>query len=154
VSQYFQVGDRVLWNPSNRVADLFVGQADALVAIANAPHGMRPTGQDEFEMDLVAFEAFVDALTRVYLGSSHQIMRALLEGFLATAVVLVDRARGGVSALAEPPALDQSRCLRRAWRHRPARRPSAAARAGSCECSGDAVLTSRCSDVGYVRAWR
>jgi hypothetical protein len=46
---------------------------------------------DEHEIDAEAFAAFVDALTQQYLSSSHAILRSLLEGFLATALVLVQR---------------------------------------------------------------
>jgi hypothetical protein len=106
VSQYFLVGGRIVWNPSNRVAELFVQLAGVMAEAAATPSGLHDTGADEYEVDLVLFEAFTDALTRRYLSSSHVIMRSLIEGFLATALVLVDRAGGTVSALSEVVALD------------------------------------------------
>jgi hypothetical protein len=107
VSQYFQVGDQILWNPSNRVAKLFIRMADVAAEIAEQRPGIHDTGSDEYELDPVAFATFVDALTRRYLSSSHLIMRSLLEGFLATALVLVERAGGTVPTLLEVPILDQ-----------------------------------------------
>ncbi|HEX6686718.1 MAG TPA: DUF6086 family protein [Candidatus Limnocylindrales bacterium] len=107
VSQYFRAGDRILWNPSNRAAELFIHMADVAARIAERPTGIRDEHADEYEVDPAQFEAFVDALTRRYLSSSHPVVRTLLEGFIATALVLVDRAGGTVSALSEVPVLDQ-----------------------------------------------
>jgi hypothetical protein len=106
VSKYFKVDEQVLWNPSNGVAKLFVSTAQALVALADEPHGLHDTGSDECEIDPVLFEAFIDALVRRYLASSHLILRSHMEGFLATALVLVERAGGTVRAFSEPKDLD------------------------------------------------
>ncbi|WP_027346798.1 DUF6086 family protein [Hamadaea tsunoensis] len=105
MSQNFRIGRRILWNPSNRVARLFLDVAAAAAGIAEKPVGLRDTGADEHEVDLATFEAFVNALVRTYLGSNHPILRALLEDFLATALVLVNRAGGTVGALEEDPVL-------------------------------------------------
>jgi hypothetical protein len=102
VSQYFQVGDQVLWNPSNGVAELFVRTAEALVPTAGVPTGIGPMEADEYQIDLVAFGAFVDALVRRYVASRHPILNSLLEGFVATALVLVQRAGRSVTAPGEP----------------------------------------------------
>ncbi|NUR96961.1 MAG: hypothetical protein HOV67_17100 [Kribbellaceae bacterium] len=85
---------------------MFVGVAQAVAEVTARPVGFRDTGADEYEVDLAAFEAFVEEAVRTYLGSSHPIMRTLLEGFLATALVLVDRAGGTIAALSEVPVLD------------------------------------------------
>lgn len=45
------------------------------------------------------FEAFVDALVDRYQWSTHLILRSLMEGFIATALVLVERGGGSVSSL-------------------------------------------------------
>jgi hypothetical protein len=102
VSQYFQVGDRVLWNPSNVVAELFVRTAEALAPTADVPSGIGPREADEYQIDMAAFGAFVDALVRRYTSSRHPILNSLLEGFIATALVLVQRAGRTVTALTEP----------------------------------------------------
>jgi hypothetical protein len=106
VSQYFQVNDLVLWNPSNRVAELFVRTSEAICPLVATPTGIGATGADAYEVDLDVFVDFVDALVKQYLSSSHPILRSLLEGFLATALVLVHRAGRTVPSLYAPTGLD------------------------------------------------
>ncbi|MEH0986332.1 DUF6086 family protein [Micromonospora sp. CPCC 205556] len=106
MSQYFQVGDLVLWNPSNRVAALFVRTSEAVTALVGVPTGIRPTRADEYDIELDAFVGFVDALVVQYKSSSHAILRSLLEGFIATALVLVDRAGRDVPSLRDTATLD------------------------------------------------
>ncbi|MEV6969788.1 DUF6086 family protein [Hamadaea sp. NPDC051192] len=106
MSQIFRTGDVILWYPSNRVARLFHALTEVLVSFAERPAGMEDTGADEYEIDRAAFVVFVDELTRRYLGSSHPILRSMLEGYLPTALVLVERAGGSVAALSEAIGLD------------------------------------------------
>ncbi|WP_433651601.1 DUF6086 family protein [Micromonospora zamorensis] len=106
MSQYFQVGDLVLWNPSNRVAALFVRTSEAVAALVEVPTGIGPMRADEYDIDLDAFVGFVDALVVQYMSSSHAILRSLLEGFIATALVLVDRAGRDVPSLQATATLD------------------------------------------------
>ncbi|MET7807041.1 DUF6086 family protein [Micromonospora chersina] len=106
MSQYFQAGDLVLWNPSNRVAELFVRTGNALAELVDRPTGIGPMQADEYDIDLDAFADFVDALVAQYLSSSHTILRSLLEGFTATALVLVDRAGRSVPSLQATATLD------------------------------------------------
>lgn len=106
MSQCFQVGDRILWNPSNGVAEIFARTADALVPMAGVPTGIGPMEADECQIDPDAFATFADALVRRYPASRHPILRSLVEGFTATALVLVHRAGGSVGALGDPPASD------------------------------------------------
>jgi hypothetical protein len=104
VSRYFQAGDRVLWNPSNGVADLFVGTVDMLATLEGVSAGIGPMQADEYQLDVDAFSGFVDALVGRYLASRHPILRSLMEGFTATALVLVQRAGRALPALSAPPA--------------------------------------------------
>jgi hypothetical protein len=104
MSQYFQVGDLVLWNPSNRVAQLFVRTSNAVAPLVDTPTGIGLMSADEYNLDLDAFVGFVDALVKQYLSSSHPVLRSLLEGFLATTLVLVHRAGRSVPSLHAPPA--------------------------------------------------
>lgn len=92
MSQYFKVDDAVLWNPASRVAELFVRTGESLVPLVGLPTGIAPGAADEYEVDLDAFTVFVDAVVRRYLSSSHLILRSLVEGFAATALVMVERA--------------------------------------------------------------
>jgi hypothetical protein len=107
VSQYFQVGDLVLWNPSNTVAQLFARMTEAMVPVAGCPSGVGPDiGQDEYQIDPDTFAAFVDALTIRYLSTNHPILTAMLEGYLPAAVVMVQRSGRDVPALGQPIARD------------------------------------------------
>jgi hypothetical protein len=106
VSQYFQVGDLVLWNPASRVAELFFRTSEAIAPTMGLPTGIASVVADEYQIDLDAFTAFTDALVHRYLSSSHTILRSLLEGFTATALVMVERTGRRVPALADTPTLD------------------------------------------------
>ena len=106
VSQYFRVGQQVLWNPSNGVAELFVHTAQTLAHIQDVPSGIGDMDADEYEIDPDSLSAFVNALVGRYVASHHPILRALLEGFVATAMVLVDRAGRDTPALDDPPPLE------------------------------------------------
>jgi uncharacterized protein DUF6086 len=111
VSQYFSIGDHDLWNPATEVAQLFYRTAGVMAALVDTPHGLHDTEQDEYHMEPAHFTAFVDALARRYLSSNHTVMRTLVEGFLATAVVLTQRAELAVPALAESINDDIARLL-------------------------------------------
>jgi hypothetical protein len=111
MSQYFEVGDRTLWNPSNGPGTLFVRMAEALEPVAGLPSGIGvgqwgPGDPDCHGIDLDAFTQFTDTLVRRYRASNHLILRSLMEGFIATAVVLVQRGGGTVPALSEDPGAD------------------------------------------------
>ncbi|MBE1532325.1 DUF6086 family protein [Actinomadura algeriensis] len=98
MSQYFQVGDHVLWNPATAVARLFAATAQTLADIVDKPSGIGPEGADEYQIDVRAFTAFTDELVRRYARSNHTVMRALMEGFVVTALALADRAGADVPA--------------------------------------------------------
>ncbi|WP_155368449.1 DUF6086 family protein [Catellatospora vulcania] len=102
MSQYFSIGDQDLWNPASRVGQLFYRTAGVMAQLVDTPHGLHDTEQDEYQVDPVQFMAFVDALARCHLSSTHTALRTLISGFLATAVVLTERAGLAVPALTEP----------------------------------------------------
>lgn len=91
MSQYFKVGDQVLWNPSNGVAGLFMRSAEALAPETGLSTGLSPMEGDECQIAPAAFAAFVSALVERYELSNHRILHSLMEGFIATALVLVQR---------------------------------------------------------------
>jgi hypothetical protein len=103
VSQYFQDGDDVLWNPATRVAQLFTDTAEALARLVERPTGLGPMAEDECQVDVPVFAAFVDELVRRYARSNHSVLKSLMDGFTGTAIVLVERAGADVPALAEMP---------------------------------------------------
>lgn len=106
MSQYFQAGDLVLWNPASHVAELFFRTSEAVAPTVGLPTGIAPVAADEYQIELDTFTAFADALVHRYLSSSHTVLKSLLEGFIATALVMVERAERSVPALADTPALD------------------------------------------------
>ncbi|MEU5883210.1 DUF6086 family protein [Spirillospora sp. NPDC047279] len=99
MSQFFNAAGETLWNPSNGVASLFMRTAETLAPEAGTPTGIGPMENDECEIDLPAFTTFTGALVQRLERSGHPILHALMEGFVATALVLVER--GGVPL---PPA--------------------------------------------------
>ncbi|MCW2914968.1 MAG: hypothetical protein JWN52_3036 [Actinomycetia bacterium] len=78
---------------------MFLRSAESLAVLVELPSGLGPMDADECEIDMVVFEAFVDALVRRYVRSNHVVLRSLMQGFIATAVVLVERGEGRVPAL-------------------------------------------------------
>ncbi|MEU8119033.1 DUF6086 family protein [Spirillospora sp. NPDC049024] len=101
MSQYFQNGDDVLWNPATRVAGLFLDTAAAHARMLGVPSGLGPMEADECQVDVPVFAAFTDALVRYYARSSHRILRSLMEGFVATALAVAENAGGPVPAATE-----------------------------------------------------
>ncbi|GGN87837.1 hypothetical protein GCM10010112_70830 [Actinoplanes lobatus] len=99
MSQFFKVDDLTLWNPSNRVAQLFYRSCAAVAPVVGLPPGVVDNCRDEYEVDLDVFVPFVDALVREYRASSHAVLRSLLEGLLPAAMVLVQRAGGELPSL-------------------------------------------------------
>lgn len=65
MSQYFRAGEVVLWNPSNRVAELFVRGVGTVAPLVTVPPGIASGRPDEHEVDPDVFAAFVDALVEL-----------------------------------------------------------------------------------------
>ncbi|MCP2342064.1 DUF6086 family protein [Actinomadura rupiterrae] len=99
MSQYFQTGGRVLWNPATGVARVFLRAAESFATLIGLSSGLGPMQEDECEIGIEAFSAFTDALICCYARSNHVILRSLMEGFTATAIVLVDRSGRRLPAL-------------------------------------------------------
>ncbi|MEU6235633.1 DUF6086 family protein [Kitasatospora sp. NPDC047058] len=90
----FQVRDEVVWDPSNTVARLFKGEAEAVASAFGLVSGVGDIIEDECEIDLPVLEEFLAELVRQYHRATHPILRSLTVGFIATASVLVERAGG------------------------------------------------------------
>jgi hypothetical protein len=88
----------VLWDPSNTVARLFAGEAEAVASAFGLASGIGDIIEDECEIDLPVLEAFLAELVRQYHQATHPILRSLTVGFIATASVLVERAGGQLPA--------------------------------------------------------
>lgn len=110
MSQNFWVGDQRVWNPSNGVGLLFLRSAEALAPIVGLPTGISPADNianaDEWAIGMPVFAVFVDALVDRYQRSTHVILRSLMEGFIATALVLVQRGGGDIPSLGRSPGPD------------------------------------------------
>lgn len=92
MSQYFDMGDETLWNPSNGASRMFLRQVALFEAELGLRSGIGPMENDECRIDPVAFAAFVEALLVQHRRTSHAVLLALSEGFTATVVVLAERA--------------------------------------------------------------
>jgi hypothetical protein len=92
MSQYFDIGDETLWNPSNGASRMFQRQVTVLEAELELASGIGPMENDECQIDPITFEAFVNALLARHRRTSHTIVLALSEGFVATVLVLAERA--------------------------------------------------------------
>ncbi len=88
----FDLGDEVLWWPSNVPGRIFNGHAESIAAALKIPSGLGEIIEDECEVDLPAFVAFVAAVMARYEESTSPILRALTFAFIPTAQVLVERA--------------------------------------------------------------
>lgn len=97
MSQYYDMGDRTLWNPSNGASRLFMSQVSVYQAELGLPSGIGPMQADECQIDPLVFEVFVDALLAWHRKTTHAVMTALSEGFVATVLVLAERAGIGVT---------------------------------------------------------
>lgn len=125
LSQYYDMGDQTLWNPSNGASRLFMSQVSVYQAELGLPSGIGPMHADECQIDPVAFKAFVDALLAWHRRTSHAVMAALSDGLVATVLVLAERAGievnwppagfaegDGLKEVQVPTAPDSSEC---AW---------------------------------------
>ncbi|MBY8889245.1 DUF6086 family protein [Streptomyces sp. PTM05] len=92
MSQYFDLGKQTLWNPSNGAARLFLRQVYVFEAELGLPSGLGQMRDDECQIDPAALKTFAEALLEQHLRTSHTVMIALSEGFVATMLVLSERA--------------------------------------------------------------
>ncbi|MFJ9855194.1 DUF6086 family protein [Streptomyces sp. NPDC101150] len=67
-------------------------QVSVYEAELGLPSGIGPMQADESQIDAVVFNAFVDALLAWHRRASHAVMAALSDGFVATVLVLAERA--------------------------------------------------------------
>ncbi|MFJ3205918.1 DUF6086 family protein [Streptomyces sp. NPDC086989] len=106
MSQYYDMGDQTLWNPSNGASRLFISQVSVYQAELGLPSGIGPMQADECQIDPLVFKEFVDALIAWHRRTSHAVMTALSEGFVATVLVLAERAGIEVNGLSTGSAGD------------------------------------------------
>ncbi|MER7753880.1 DUF6086 family protein [Kitasatospora sp. NPDC097643] len=101
MSQYYDVGEETLWNPSNGASRLFLRQVAVFEEEFGLPSGIGPMESDECQVDPAALEVFANSLLARHRETQHAIVRALTEGFVITVLALAERA--GVEVHWEPP---------------------------------------------------
>ncbi|WP_327253331.1 DUF6086 family protein [Streptomyces sp. NBC_01244] len=92
MSQYYDLGEESLWNPSNGAARLFHRQVALFEAELGVPSGIGPMENDECQINPGALGPFAEALITRHGLTGHAVIRALSEGFVATVLVLAERA--------------------------------------------------------------
>jgi len=92
MSQYYRVGDTVLWNPSMTASRLFVGQVRLFEAELGLSSGVGPMQADECLIDLRLFETFTHALVADSRWRHHEVVRTLADGFVVTVLAIAQRA--------------------------------------------------------------
>ena len=92
MSQYFDLGDETLWNPSNGAARLFLRQVTVFEAELGLPSGIGPMENDECQIDAAALKVFANALLAGYRRATHVVILTLSEGFVVTFLALAQRA--------------------------------------------------------------
>ncbi|MEV6163959.1 DUF6086 family protein [Streptomyces sp. NPDC052052] len=97
MSQYYKLGDRTLWNPSNGASRLFMSHVTLYQVEVGLPSGIGCMEADECQIDPIAFAAFVDALLAWHSKTRHAVMATLSEGFVATVLALAEGANIEVS---------------------------------------------------------
>ncbi|MEV6195645.1 DUF6086 family protein [Streptomyces sp. NPDC051920] len=110
MSMYFELDDETLWNPSNGAGRLFMRQLEVFEAEVGLPsrigQGRYWGDPDTLEVDPVLYARFVNGLVAQHRRTGHQVVLALSEGFVATAVALAWRA--GIEVVTpEPDAGDE-----------------------------------------------
>ncbi|MGW6685577.1 DUF6086 family protein [Streptomyces sp. NPDC054961] len=102
MSQYYDVGDETVWNPSNGAARLFHAQLGVFEAELGVPSGIGPLENDACRIDPAALGVFNEALLSRHGSTGHAVIIALSQGFVATVLVLAERAGACVSQSQSP----------------------------------------------------
>ncbi|MEV6272930.1 DUF6086 family protein [Kribbella sp. NPDC051936] len=92
MSQYYQAGDTVLWNPSSGVSRVFLGQVRLFEDELSLASGIGPMEADECQVEIDQFSTFAQALLTYCSASNHQVLHALTDGFVITVLALAERA--------------------------------------------------------------
>ncbi|MFD3704675.1 DUF6086 family protein [Nocardia sp. NPDC058658] len=102
MSQYYDVDNQTLWNPSNTASKLFLYQVRLFEEELDLQSGIGPMKSDESRVAPVVLEQFVNALLAWRERTNHAVIQALTDGFVATMLVLAERA--GVEVRWNPSA--------------------------------------------------
>ena len=92
MSQYYELGEVTLWNPSHGASRLFLRQVALFEEEFGLLSGIGPMEADEAKVDLDVFNEFISSLLAWRGRMHHIIIQALSDGFIATCLVLAERA--------------------------------------------------------------
>ncbi|MEC3919953.1 DUF6086 family protein [Nocardia sp. CDC160] len=94
MSMYFETEDTDLWNPGNWTGRMFVSMAECISQSLQTPTGLhvRELDPDTVDVDAAQFRAFTEALRNAYVTTGNSTYRSLIDGVLAVAIVIADRA--------------------------------------------------------------
>ncbi|MFJ2605659.1 DUF6086 family protein [Streptomyces sp. NPDC087425] len=97
---------RYLWCADAEVAQAFVGTAEVFSQVFGVPSGVGDPVDGVCFIDFQDFSALCEVAVQRFSGTREGILRSLLLGFVATSLVLIDRAGHPVPAM---PGPDQER---------------------------------------------
>jgi len=90
VSYIFEASGEDVWSPALLVGKLYVDTAHLVEEFCGGPSGLTAMAADYYEVDPVALGEFIGrAIDR---SAGHPTLRALTAGFIATSLVMLDRA--------------------------------------------------------------
>ena len=92
MSQYYRAGDTVLWNPSSGASRVFLGLVRLFEAELSLPSGVGPMEADECQVQVDHFRTFAQSVLTYRGASNHQILHALMDGFVITVLALAELA--------------------------------------------------------------
>jgi hypothetical protein len=106
MSQYYEMDGTTLWNPSNGASRLFLNQAKFFEEELGLPSGISPMKSDVCEVTPVVLEMFLATALAWRGRTDHAVVQALSDGFLATLLVIAERA--GITTSSAAPVGETS----------------------------------------------
>ena len=98
MTQYYSAGELTLWNPSNGVSHVFLGQVRLFEQELGTASGLGEMFADECQVDVDEFGTFAQALLDYWGSSDHPVLHTLIDGFVSTVLALAQRAGVEVGA--------------------------------------------------------
>ncbi|MEV0545281.1 DUF6086 family protein [Nocardia salmonicida] len=92
MSQYYELDGTTLWNPSNGASRLFLNQVGFFEEELGVSSGIGPMESDVCEVTPVVLEVFLATVLAWRGRTGHAVVQALSDGFLATLLVIAERA--------------------------------------------------------------
>ncbi|RDI63524.1 DUF6086 family protein [Nocardia pseudobrasiliensis] len=97
MSQYFNAGDKMVWNsPGVLDGPLFATMAELLADQLGVPSGLSGMINDECDIDVAAFETFVNTILDRDYRTGSWFWHNLMPGYILTAWMLLERSGGTI----------------------------------------------------------